>query len=77
MVGPRSVVRVWTGGNADFKRRAVLAIEYGVVEMVPRVNVVEVGSPEMSVASTGRCGWTEEGNMGAKDRVVEAPGGVI
>ena len=76
MVGPRDVVYVWAAGDADIKSRAVLVIEYGVVEIVPRIDVMEFGDPEMSVASTGRCGWTEEEDVGAKDRVAGAPGTV-
>ena len=45
MVGPRIVVRVGAGGDTDVKIRAVLIVEDGVVEVVFRVDVVELGGP--------------------------------
>lgn len=74
--GPRIVAHVWAGGDADVETRAVLAVEDGVVEVVLRVDVVEFGGPEVNVASIGRCGWAEEGNLRAEDRVAGAPGTV-
>ena len=74
MVGPRIVVHVWAGGDADVKSRVVLVVEDGVVEVVLRIDVVEFGVPKVSVASVGRCGWAEEGDVRTEDRGTRLPG---